>query len=110
MSSLGMFTFLKLTSRCAGPHATYTRLRTRWLLLLLRLGSQSLHGEARARKTSGIELLALASSTVDQNFRWCIERTISAESWQPNMILDDGGDATHVMVSVPFEIISPLLF
>ena len=22
----------------------------------------------------------------------------SAESWQPNMILDDGGDATHVMV------------
>ena len=23
------------------------------------------------------------------------------------MILDDGGDATHVMVSVPFEIILP---
>ena len=23
---------------------------------------------------------------------------LSSESWQPNMILDDGGDATHVMV------------
>jgi hypothetical protein len=22
----------------------------------------------------------------------------SGENWQPNMILDDGGDATHVMV------------
>ena len=34
----------------------------------------------------------------EEDFWWCIERTISAESWQPNMILDDGGDATHVMV------------
>ena len=26
------------------------------------------------------------------------------------MILDDGGDATHVMVCVPFEIILPYFF
>ena len=32
----------------------------------------------------------VAFITLFQNF--------SAESWQPNMILDDGGDATHVMV------------
>lgn len=52
------------------------------------------------RKTSGNSCTRLFTlSTIDyQNFRWCIERTISAESWQPNMILDDGGDATHVMV------------
>ena len=23
---------------------------------------------------------------------------MSAENWQPNMLLDDGGDATHLMV------------
>ena len=34
----------------------------------------------------------------EEDFWWCIDKTISAESWQPNMILDDGGDATHVMV------------
>ena len=25
-------------------------------------------------------------------------RCLSAENWQPNMLLDDGGDATHLMV------------
>ena len=34
----------------------------------------------------------------EEDFWWCIDKTISSESWQPNMILDDGGDATHVMV------------
>jgi len=23
---------------------------------------------------------------------------VNAENWQPNMILDDGGDATHLML------------
>ena len=27
-----------------------------------------------------------------------ITRCMSAENWQPNMLLDDGGDATHLMV------------
>ena len=27
-----------------------------------------------------------------------ISRCISAENWQPNMVLDDGGDATHHLV------------
>ena len=27
-----------------------------------------------------------------------ISRCISAENWQPNMVLDDGGDATHLLV------------
>jgi S-adenosylhomocysteine hydrolase len=27
-----------------------------------------------------------------------MDPVLSGENWQPNMILDDGGDATHVMV------------
>ena len=27
-----------------------------------------------------------------------IFRCISGENWQPNMVLDDGGDATHLLV------------
>merc|ERR1711992_466072 len=34
----------------------------------------------------------------EEDFWWCIERCISAENWQPNMVLDDGGDATHLLV------------
>ena len=30
------------------------------------------------------------------NFIWCI---LGGDNWQPNMILDDGGDATHVLVN-----------
>ncbi|XP_062276189.1 S-adenosylhomocysteine hydrolase-like protein 1 isoform X1 [Scomber scombrus] len=31
----------------------------------------------------------------EEDFWWCIERCIGTDSWQPNMILDDGGDLTH---------------
>ena len=34
----------------------------------------------------------------EEDFWWCIEQCISAENWQPNMVLDDGGDATHLLV------------
>ena len=33
-----------------------------------------------------------------QGLKHTLSICFSAESWQPNMILDDGGDATHVMV------------
>jgi adenosylhomocysteinase len=33
----------------------------------------------------------------DEEFWWCIEQTIAAEGWKPNLILDDGGDATAIM-------------
>ena len=34
----------------------------------------------------------------DEEFWWCIERTIEGpDGWRPNMILDDGGDLTAVM-------------
>ncbi|XP_029377972.1 S-adenosylhomocysteine hydrolase-like protein 1 isoform X3 [Echeneis naucrates] len=31
----------------------------------------------------------------ENDFWWCIDRCVCADSWQPNMILDDGGDLTH---------------
>ncbi|XP_076369734.1 S-adenosylhomocysteine hydrolase-like protein 1 isoform X2 [Tachypleus tridentatus] len=33
----------------------------------------------------------------EEDFWWCIDRCVHADNWQPNMILDDGGDATHLM-------------
>ena len=33
----------------------------------------------------------------EEEFWWCIEKTIIAEGWQPNLILDDGGDLTKLM-------------
>ena len=30
----------------------------------------------------------------EEEFWWCIDQTIEAEDWEPNMILDDGGDLT----------------
>ncbi|XP_071533628.1 adenosylhomocysteinase-like 1 isoform X3 [Panulirus ornatus] len=34
----------------------------------------------------------------EEDFWWCIDKCINTENWQPNMILDDGGDATHLML------------
>lgn len=34
----------------------------------------------------------------EEDFWWCIDKCVNAEGWQPNMILDDGGDATHLML------------
>ena len=34
----------------------------------------------------------------DEEFWWCIEQTLAGpNNWKPNMILDDGGDATKVI-------------
>jgi len=52
---------------------------------------------ASALAESGIPVFAWRGES-EEDFWWCIDKTINAESWQPNMILDDGGDATHVMV------------
>ena len=30
----------------------------------------------------------------EEEFWWCIDQTIESEGWEPNMILDDGGDLT----------------
>ncbi|KAG7999814.1 Adenosylhomocysteinase 3 [Nibea albiflora] len=49
---------------------------------------------AAALAERGIPVFAWRGESED-DFWWCIDRCISAETWQPNMILDDGGDLTH---------------
>uniref|UniRef100_UPI00358E32B9 S-adenosylhomocysteine hydrolase-like protein 1 isoform X1 n=1 Tax=Myxine glutinosa TaxID=7769 RepID=UPI00358E32B9 len=51
---------------------------------------------AAALAAVGIPVFAWKGESED-DFWWCIDRCVCAEGWQPNMILDDGGDLTHWM-------------
>ena len=51
---------------------------------------------AAALAEAGIPIFAWRGETED-DFWWCLDKCINADNWQPNMILDDGGDATHLM-------------
>ncbi|XP_023705483.1 adenosylhomocysteinase-like 1 isoform X2 [Cryptotermes secundus] len=46
---------------------------------------------------AGFSIFAWRGET-EEDFWWCIDKCVNAENWQPNMILDDGGDATHLML------------
>lgn len=52
---------------------------------------------AAAIAQAGIPVFAWRGET-EEEFNWCIEKTIEAEGWEPNMILDDGGDATDMII------------
>ncbi|CAG9759653.1 unnamed protein product [Ceutorhynchus assimilis] len=52
---------------------------------------------AAALAEAGFCVFAWRGET-EEDFWWCIDKCVSADSWQPNMILDDGGDATHLML------------
>ncbi|ODN02016.1 Adenosylhomocysteinase 3 [Orchesella cincta] len=52
---------------------------------------------AAALAEAGYPVFAWRGET-EEDFWWCIDRCVNAENWQPNMILDDGGDATHLML------------
>jgi len=52
---------------------------------------------AAAIAASGIPVFAWKGET-EQEYEWCIEQTLRGPGgWAPNMILDDGGDATKVL-------------
>ncbi|MDX2104289.1 MAG: adenosylhomocysteinase [Alphaproteobacteria bacterium] len=52
---------------------------------------------AAAIAAAGIPVFAWKGMS-EEEFWWCIEQTITGpDGWVPNMILDDGGDATQVM-------------
>ncbi|WP_130472134.1 adenosylhomocysteinase [Candidatus Magnetaquicoccus inordinatus] len=52
---------------------------------------------AAAIAAAGIPVFAWKGET-EEEFWWCIDQTISGPNgWRPNMILDDGGDATAVL-------------
>ena len=53
---------------------------------------------AAAIAAAGIPVFAWKGQT-DEEFDWCIEQTIVSDGkpWDANMILDDGGDLTHMV-------------
>ncbi|CAF0942457.1 unnamed protein product [Rotaria sordida] len=72
---------------------------------LIRLGAQVRWCACNIFSTQNEVAAALAEESIpifawkgesDDDFWWCIKKAIGTEqSWQPNMILDDGGDLTH---------------
>ena len=51
---------------------------------------------AAALAATGTPIFAWKGET-EEEYEWCIRKTIEAENWQPNMLLDDGGDLTKIM-------------
>ncbi|XP_058252382.1 adenosylhomocysteinase like 2a isoform X4 [Hemibagrus wyckioides] len=49
---------------------------------------------AAALAEAGIPVFAWKMESEDDYF-WCIDSCVNVEGWEPNMILDDGGDMTH---------------
>src|SRR5580700_8783402 len=46
---------------------------------------------------AGIPVFAWKGET-EEEYEWCIEQTLRGpDNWTPNMILDDGGDATKIV-------------
>ncbi|KAH8383395.1 hypothetical protein KR009_008429, partial [Drosophila setifemur] len=52
---------------------------------------------AAALAEAGVPIFAWRGET-EEEFWWCLDRCIHKEGWTPNLILDDGGDATHLML------------
>lgn len=53
---------------------------------------------AAAIAASGVPVFAWRGET-EEEFNWCIDQTIQADGWVPNMILDDGSDATFAVIN-----------
>ena len=51
---------------------------------------------AAALAVKNIPIFAWKGET-EKDFLWCIKKTIIADNWSPNLILDDGGDLTKIM-------------
>ncbi|WP_346837956.1 adenosylhomocysteinase [Microbulbifer sp. SAOS-129_SWC] len=53
---------------------------------------------AAAIAASGIPVFAWKGET-EEEYEWCLERTVGDDvaGWQPNLILDDGGDLTELL-------------
>src|SRR5438876_4760570 len=52
---------------------------------------------ASAIAAAGIPVFAWKGET-EEEYEWCIEQTLRSPSgWAPNMVLDDGGDATKII-------------
>uniref|UniRef100_A0A3B3ZL20 S-adenosyl-L-homocysteine hydrolase NAD binding domain-containing protein n=1 Tax=Periophthalmus magnuspinnatus TaxID=409849 RepID=A0A3B3ZL20_9GOBI len=56
----------------------------------------STQNEVAAALAESVAVFAWKGESED-DFWWCIDCCVNTEGWQPNMILDDGGDLTHWM-------------
>lgn len=74
---------------------------------LIALGAQVRWAACNIYSTQNEVAAALAENNIpvfawrgetEEDFWWCIDRCICNDNWQPNMVLDDGGDATHLLV------------
>lgn len=74
---------------------------------LISLGAQVRWSACNIYSTQNEVAAALAENSIpvfawrgesEDDFWWCIDKCISSDNWQPNMVLDDGGDATHLLV------------
>uniref|UniRef100_A0A1A9UNW7 Adenosylhomocysteinase n=1 Tax=Glossina austeni TaxID=7395 RepID=A0A1A9UNW7_GLOAU len=73
---------------------------------LIKLGASVRWAACNIYSTQNAVAAALAEVNVpifawrgetEEDFWWCLDNCVNADGWQPNMILDDGGDATHLM-------------
>ncbi len=51
---------------------------------------------AAAIAATGVPVFAWKGET-EEEYQWCIDQTIEAEGWEPNILLDDGGDLTRII-------------
>ncbi|XP_040579552.1 adenosylhomocysteinase-like 1 [Lepeophtheirus salmonis] len=73
---------------------------------LIALGAQVRWAACNIYSTQNEVAAALAENNIpvfawrgesEEDFWWCIDKCISFINWQPNLVLDDGGDATHLL-------------
>jgi len=74
---------------------------------LVHLGASVRWSSCNIFSTQDLAAAAIASKNIpvfawkgmsDEEFWWCIEQTLTGPNgWKPNMILDDGGDATQII-------------
>ena len=63
---------------------------------------------AAAIASKNIPVFAWKGMT-EEEFWWCIEQTLSGpDGWKPNMILDDGGDATQIIHEKYLELLTDI--
>src|ERR1700743_154573 len=60
---------------------------------------------AAAIAATGVPVFAWKGET-EEEYDWCVEQTITGPNgWEPNMILDDGGDLTRVITEQHTEVL-----
>jgi adenosylhomocysteinase len=63
---------------------------------------------AAAIAARGVPVFAWKGET-EEEYEWCIEQTLSGpDGWKPNMVLDDGGDATKIIHDVHHHLLADI--